>query len=97
MAVALDQPALVVGLLERQEGQAQLLDLLEPAEPEQFLRQGADEPLGTTVALGSADESRGALGAEEADLALEVLAHVLAAVVVADAQALCDAEPSWRH
>jgi hypothetical protein len=34
MAVALDQPALVVGLLERQEGLSQVLDRFEPADPE---------------------------------------------------------------
>jgi len=51
VAVAHDQPVLVVGLLEPQEGQAQVLDRLEPAEPEQILLQGKDERLVAAVTL----------------------------------------------
>jgi hypothetical protein len=37
MAVALDQPVLVVGLLPSEQRQAQLLDGLETARPKQLL------------------------------------------------------------
>src|SRR4051812_20427857 len=87
VAVPLDDPALVVGSLERDERQAELLDGLEAAHPQQVLLQGPDEPLGAAVALRLAHERRRALDAEEADLTLEVVAHVLAPVVVAQPQA----------
>src|SRR4051812_42504263 len=87
VAVPLDDPALVVGSLERDERQAELLDGLEAAHPEQVLLQGPDEPLGAAVALRLAHERRRALDAEEADLGLEVVAHVLAPVVGAQPQA----------
>src|SRR3954464_533863 len=87
VAVPLDDPALVVGPLERDERQAELLDGLEAAHPQQVLLQGPDEPLGAAVALRLAHEGRRALDAEEADLGLEVVAHVLAPVVVAQPQA----------
>src|SRR4051794_34144205 len=87
----LDDPALVVGLLERDQGQAQLLDRVEVADPQQVLLQGPDEPLGAAVALGLAHEGRRALDAEETDLGLEVVAHVLAAVIVAKGETVGDA------
>ena len=39
--------------------------------------QDPDEPLGVAVALGFPHESRRAFEAEEADLALEMVAHVI--------------------
>src|SRR3954454_20928298 len=87
VAVPLDDPGLVVGLLEPLQGQAQLLDSLEAPHPEQVLLQRADEALGAAVALGLADESRRALDAEKADLGPEVMAHVLAPVIVAEPEA----------
>jgi hypothetical protein len=47
----------------------------------------ADEPLGAAVALGLADGGRRARDAEEADLGLEVMAHVLGTVVVPKGEA----------
>src|SRR3954452_889352 len=87
VAVPLDDPALVVGPLERDERQAELLDGLEAAHPQQVLLQGPDEPLGAAVALRLAHARRRALDAEEADLGPEVVADVPAAVVVAQPQA----------
>src|SRR4051812_10971568 len=82
----LDDPGLVVGLPEPLQCQPQLLDRLEAPQPQQVLLERADEPLGAAVALGLAHEGRRALHAEEADLPLEVVADVLAAVVVAEPQ-----------
>ena len=57
--------------------------------------------LGAAVAFGRADEGRGGRGAEPGDLLLEVTGHVLAAVVVADAEArgrlLLDAAEALGH
>src|SRR5919112_3385734 len=86
VAVPLDDPAVVVGLPEPLQRRPQLLDRLEAPHPQQVLLQGADEPLGAAVALGLPDEGRRALEAEEADLGLEVVADVLATVVMAEPQ-----------
>ena len=61
VAVPLDDPALVVGLLERDERQAQLLDGVETPDPEQVFLQHPDEALGAAVAFGLADEGRRAM------------------------------------
>ena len=74
---------LVVEVLEREQREAQLLDRLERLHPEQLLLERADEALGAAVALGCGHERRARADAEEAQLALEVVAEVLAAVVVA--------------
>src|SRR4051795_4011958 len=82
----LDDPGAVVGRLEPLQCQAELLDRLEAPQPQQVLLERTDEPLGAAVALGLADEGGRALHAEEADLGLEVVADVLATVVVAEPQ-----------
>ena len=66
VAVPLDDPGLVVGLPERLERQAQLLDGVEAPDPEQVFLQHPDEALGAAVAFGLADEGRRACDAEEA-------------------------------
>src|SRR4051795_13536831 len=81
----LDDPGAVVGRLEPLQCQAELLDRLEAPQPQQVLLERTDEPLGAAVALGLADEGGRALHAEEADLGLEVVADVLATVVVGGA------------
>ena len=58
VAVALDQPLLVVAVLEREQREAQLLDRLKRLHPEQLLLERADEALGTAVALGCGHERR---------------------------------------
>ena len=45
----LDDPALVVGLLEREERQAEFLDGREVADLQQVLLQGPNEALGAAV------------------------------------------------
>ncbi len=56
----------------------------EGPHPQEALLQRPGEPLGTIVALGSADESGRRCGAEPGDRAPEVAEHGLAAVVVPD-------------
>ena len=51
--MALDDPGPVVGVLERVEGQAQVLDGLEAADPEQVLLQCPDEAFDAAIASGS--------------------------------------------
>jgi hypothetical protein len=97
--MALDQPVLVVGLPEGDQGEAKFLDGPEGPDPEQVRLQRPDEPFGgeawhatgssamPNVALRGADEGGRGSGAEPGGLALEVAGHVLAAVVVADGEA----------
>ena len=54
VAVAFDDPGLVVGLLELLERCTQLLDGFEAADPEQVLLEDPDEPLGAAIAFGLA-------------------------------------------
>ena len=82
--MALEDPALVVGVLEGVQGLAEVFDGAEAALPEQVHLQDADEGLGAAVALGLADEGGRAFEAEEDDLGLEVVGDVLAAVIVAE-------------
>ena len=67
MAVAFDQPALVVGPPELDEGEAEFLDGPEGPDPEEVLLERSDEALGATVALGGADEGGGGRGSEPGD------------------------------
>lgn len=55
--------------------------------PEQVLLEGADKPFGTAIALRRADEGGRTLDAEERDLLLEVVRHVLRSVIVAQGEA----------
>jgi hypothetical protein len=88
--VALDDPAVVVGVLEGVQGQAQVLDGGEAADPEQVFLERADEALDAAVALGLAHEGGRARDAEEGDLPLVVVGDELAAVIVAQLQAARD-------
>lgn len=81
---------LFVGTLERQQRLSKVLDRVEPANLQQVFLPCPVEPPGTAVALGRPHEGRGTLGAEEADFALEVAAHVPAAMIMADLQPLRD-------
>src|SRR5437867_7513088 len=56
MSMPLAEPVTVVALLELQQGQAQLLDRVERADPEQLLLERTDEPLGHPVAFRFAHE-----------------------------------------
>src|SRR4051794_24906812 len=60
----------------------------ERPHPQELLLEGADEPLGTPIPLRLPHEARRAGHAEEPHLPLEVVAEVVAAVVMADGQPL---------
>src|SRR4029077_15629415 len=90
VAVPLDDPALVVGLPERLERQAQLLDRVEAANPQEVFFQHPDEALGAAIAFGLAHEGWRALQAEEADLALEMVADILRPMIVTEREARGD-------
>src|SRR5919112_4277056 len=88
--VAYDQPAVVVGLPEREQRLQQLLDGLESPHPEQVLLEGADEPLGASIAFRCPHEGGRAVDAEKGQFLLEVIRHVLRAVIVAHRQTAGD-------
>src|SRR3954452_25535807 len=89
-AVALDQPGRVVGLPEREQRLPQLLDGLEGPYPEQVFLQRTDEALGAAIAFWCPHEGGRTLDAEEGQFLLEVVRHVLRAVVVAHGQTAGD-------
>ena len=66
IAMLLDQPLPAVLVFELEQGQAQLLDAGEVADPEQLLLEGSDEALGISVALGLVDEGRAGFDAVHA-------------------------------
>src|SRR3954469_2388032 len=87
-AMAADHPPLVVRPLELAQRLDQIRHRGEAPHPQELLLQGADEPLGAPVPLRLPHEARRAGHAEEPQLALEVVAEVVAPVVVPDGQAL---------
>src|SRR5687767_1753042 len=86
--MAPDQPSFVVGPLEVEQGETELLDGVEGPDPEQVLLERPDEALGAAVPFGRPDKGGRRGGAEPGDLLLEVVRHVLAPMIVADAEAL---------
>src|SRR3954451_13004388 len=95
-SVTFDQPGRVVGLAKRQQRLTQFFNTLESAHPQQVFLEGADEPLGTAIAFRCPDEGRRTLDAEEGDLFLELVGHVLRSVIVAHCQTAgdCLGEPA---
>src|SRR3954454_17834100 len=86
----LGQPGRVASLAEGEQRLTQLLDRGEAPHPQQVLLERADEALRAAVALRRPHEGGRALGAQEAELLVEVAGHVLRAVVVADGEAAGD-------
>lgn len=97
MAVALDEPVVVVELAEGLEFPVQLVDVSEGADPEELLLEGAPEALDAAVAFGGSDEGGTALQAEEAQLGLEGAGDERAAVVVAQLEARRDGLADHLH
>ena len=89
-AVPLGEPGRVVGVPELDQRLAELLDGVETVNPEQVLLEGADEALGTAVALGRTHEGGRAFDAQEGEFLPEGVGHVLALMAVADGKALGD-------
>src|SRR5512132_11687 len=87
VAMAGDQPVGIVPGGEIQQRQAYLFDGLEVAHPQEVFLECTDEALGDAVALGLAHEGRRGLDAEEGDLALEVVGHIVRSVVVPEHEA----------
>src|SRR5262245_19344055 len=86
MPMALAEPLPVVPLLELQQRQAQFLAGVERPHPESLLFECADEALGHPVALGLPYERRTRDDPQELQLVLEVVADVLAPVIMAREQ-----------
>src|SRR3954447_27068160 len=95
-SMAFDQPDVVVGVSEREQRLPQLLDGLEGPHPEQVFLQRADEALGTAIAFWCPHEGGRTLDTQEDQFLLEMIRHVLRAVVVAHGQTAgdCLGEPT---
>ena len=89
--VALQQPMGVVTRLELQQREAQLFHRVEVLKSQQLFLQRAHETRGHAVALWRPDKAWPGLNSKEAKFPLEMPAHVLGAVIVANHQPLGDA------
>jgi hypothetical protein len=88
IAVALDDPVFVVSALKLQEGLAQFLQGAESPHPEQVFFEDADKALGAAVAFRGPDKGRRTVDAQKGDFLLEVVRHIVAAMVMPQGQAL---------
>src|SRR5437870_3258329 len=86
VAMALEEPALVVAAAEVVERRLEFLDRREATDPEELLLERSDEAFRDAVGLGFADEGGTRLGADEAQLLLVEVGDEGTAVVVADGQ-----------
>src|SRR3954454_7310860 len=80
----LDEPGRVVALPKNEQRLTELLDGVEGAHPEQVLFECADEALRAAIPLGGPYEGGRTLDAQEGELLLEGVGHVLAPVIVPD-------------
>jgi hypothetical protein len=79
VAVTLDDPVLVIEAPGVDQRHSQFLDRVEVSYPEQVLLPCADESLGTSVALRH--EGRRVLDPQKAEFSLEIIGHLVGAVV----------------
>lgn len=82
--MSLDQPMLVLVILELLEDALQLLDGIEGCDPEQVLLQRPYEALCAAVAFRGADKRRRGFRAQPGNLVLEDMADVVRTIVTAD-------------
>jgi len=85
-----DDPVVVEAVGEVSERLVALCDCPEPVQPEQLLREGADEPLDASVPLGLADKGRARLDSRSPEVVLEGVRHELASLIVAQLRTLGD-------
>jgi len=88
IAVALDDPVLVIGPLKVQEGLAQLLHGGEGSHPEEVFLEDANEALGAAVAFRGPDKGWRALDTQKGEFILKIMRHILAAMIMPQGQAL---------
>ena len=95
-AETLNQPVLVVESAKLLQFPDQFRYGLEVPGPQQLLLEGPEETFNTAVAFRLANECRRRLDPQEGELVLEVVAHELRAMIVAELEPLGGAglEPS---
>jgi len=76
---------------------AEVLDRPKRPHPEQFLLACADEPFHDAVAFRRPHESRAEDDPQELEFSLAAIAHILAAMMMADLQPRRDRAPNWRR
>src|SRR5687768_10215565 len=79
----LDEPGGVVALPESEQSLTEVLEGVEGAHPQEVLLQGADEPLRAAIPLRCPHKGGRALDAQEGELLLEGLGHVLRSMIMA--------------
>lgn len=84
--MSFDQPRLVVGRQPSLECVAQLLDRAERSHPQELFLERANESLRDAVAFRCPHESRTGDHPQKPEFGLEVGAHILIAMIMADLQ-----------
>ncbi len=87
----LDEPLLIVEPQPVVEGTAEILHGLECAHPQQLLFERPNEPLRDAVAFRDAHERRTRRDPQESEFGLEIVTHILTAMIMPHLQARCDA------
>ena len=90
VAVALENPMMVVQVLELKQRPPQFLYGGERAHPQEILLQDADEPLTVAISLGRPHEAGRTGHAQVGDLPLKVIGQIGGAVVVTNFKPLGD-------
>src|SRR3954464_861543 len=88
--VPFDEPGRVVELPKNEQRLTELLDGVEGAHPEQVLFECAEKALGAAIPLGGPHEGGRTRDAQEGELLLEGVGHVLAPVIVPDGETARD-------
>jgi hypothetical protein len=91
VALTLQNPVLVITILELDEGRPQFVEIAEAAHPQKRFFESTKEALNTPISFRLTDESGRWLDAEKCDFSLEIIAHVHAAMVMAQLQTVSDA------
>mgnify|MGYP003348219235 CR=1 FL=1 len=87
----LNEPLFIIETQPVMEGLAELLHGLERTHPQELLFERPNEPLRHAVALWRADKRRTRRDAQESELGLERIAHILTAMIMPHLQARGDA------
>src|SRR3569833_1521439 len=84
---AAEDPGTVIALPKSSYCVTESVDVVEALNPQLLFFEGPEETFNAADALGLSSEGRRGLDAQEADLVLEVIAHIYAAVVMPEPQA----------
>src|SRR5574339_675547 len=87
----LDEPLFIIETQPVEKRLAELLHGLERAHPQELLFERPNEPFRDAIAFRSAHERRAGHHPEKPEFGLEIVAHILTAMIMPHLQIPCDA------